>query len=96
MQPRLCRVSVCVKGNFGVLRKYLNVLILPLDCSRPSEKHTMMLLEDIQEALKDRKIKMVAEATGLHYNTVRQLASSPDANPTYKVVKALSDYLERK
>lgn len=56
----------------------------------------MMLLEDIQEALKDRKIKMVAEATGLHYNTVRQLANSPDANPTYKVVKALSDYLERK
>ena len=56
----------------------------------------MMLLEDIQEALRDRKIKMVAEATGLHYNTVRQLASSPDANPTYKVVKALSDYLERK
>ena len=56
----------------------------------------MMLLEDIQEALKDRKIKMVAEATGLHYNTIKNVRDNQYGNPSYKVMKALSDYLERK
>lgn len=36
---------------------------------------------------------MVAEATGLHLNTVRDVRNNPNANPTYKVLKALSDYL---
>jgi hypothetical protein len=38
----------------------------------------------------------VAEATGLHYNTIREVRDNPDANPTYKVLKALSDYLTRR
>jgi hypothetical protein len=37
---------------------------------------------------------MVAEATGLHYNTIRGVRDNEDANPSYKVLKALSDYLE--
>jgi hypothetical protein len=37
---------------------------------------------------------MVAEATGLHVNTVRQVRDNEDCNPTYKIIKALSDYLE--
>lgn len=37
---------------------------------------------------------MVAEATGVHYNTVRSVRDNVDVNPTYKVLKALSDYLE--
>lgn len=56
----------------------------------------MMTLESIREALKDRRVSMVAEATGLHYNTVRDLRDNEKANPTYKVLKALSDYLEGK
>ncbi len=56
----------------------------------------MMTLESIREALKDRRVSMVAEATGLHYNTVRDLRDNENANPTYKVLKALSDYLESK
>lgn len=55
-----------------------------------------MTLESIREALKDRRVSMVAEATGLHYNTVRDLRDNENANPTYKVLKALSDYLESK
>lgn len=53
----------------------------------------MMTLEQIREALRDRRPGLVAEATGLHLNTVREIRDNPHANPTYKVLKALSDYL---
>lgn len=36
----------------------------------------------------------VAEATGLHYNTIREIRDNPDANPTHRVLAALSEYLE--
>lgn len=53
----------------------------------------MMTLEQIKQALRDRRPGIVAEATGLHFNTVRDVRDNPDANPTYKVLRALSDYL---
>lgn len=53
----------------------------------------MMTLEQIKAALTDRRISMVAQATGLHVNTVIEVRDSPTANPTYRVIKALSDYL---
>jgi hypothetical protein len=55
----------------------------------------MLTLEQIREALRDRMPARVAEATGLHYNTIREVRDNPEANPTYKVLKALSDYLTR-
>ena len=55
---------------------------------------TMMTLEQIRQALSDRMPIKVAEATGLHYNTIRQVRDNPDANPTHKVLQALSDYFE--
>lgn len=54
----------------------------------------MMYLEQIREMLADRRLSLVAEATGLHYNTVRAIRDDPEANPTYKAVKALSEYLQ--
>jgi hypothetical protein len=36
----------------------------------------------------------VAEATGVHYNTIRKVRDDPNANPTHKVLQALSNYLE--
>ena len=56
----------------------------------------MLTLEQIRESLRDRMPARVAEATGLHYNTIREVRDNPDANPTYKVLKALSDYLTRR
>jgi len=56
----------------------------------------MLTLEQIREALRDRMPARVAESTGLHYNTIRDVRDNPDANPTYKVLKALSDYLTRR
>lgn len=53
----------------------------------------MMTLEQIRTALADRMPGRVAEATGLHYNTIREVRDNPNANPTYKVLRALSDYL---
>jgi hypothetical protein len=53
----------------------------------------MLTLEDIRKRLADRRINMVADSTGLHYNTVRNIAVGENTNPTYEVLKALSDYL---
>lgn len=54
----------------------------------------MMTLEQIREALADRVPAKVAEATGINYNTIRQIRSNPEANPTHKVMQKISDYLE--
>lgn len=55
----------------------------------------MMTLQDISQALQDRRLERVAEVTGLHYNTVREIRDNPHCNPTWRVLKALNDYLER-
>lgn len=53
----------------------------------------MMTIQDIQSALRDRRIGMVAAATGLHYNTIKQVRDNPHANPSYRVLRLLSEYL---
>ena len=55
----------------------------------------MMTLNDIRLALQDRRIGLVAQATGLHVNTIRDLRDNENANPSYRVLVALSDYLEK-
>lgn len=52
-----------------------------------------MTLEQIRLALADRKVSMVARATKVHPNTIRAILKDPEANPTHRVIKALSDYL---
>jgi hypothetical protein len=56
----------------------------------------MMELEEIRNKLQDRRVLMVAEATGLHFNTVRNVRDNVNANPTYNVMVSLSKYLEEK
>lgn len=56
----------------------------------------MMTLEQITDALKDRKLVVVSEATGLAYNTVWRVAAGRAPSVSYDVVKRLSDYLEGK
>jgi transcriptional regulator with XRE-family HTH domain len=53
----------------------------------------MLTLEEIRKRLQDRRLTSVSEFTGLHYNTVRNIAAGDNTNPTYEVLKALSDYL---
>lgn len=54
----------------------------------------MMTLEQIRAALQDRMPAKVARATGLHYNTIRDVRNNPGANPSHSTLRALSDYLE--
>ena len=53
----------------------------------------MLTLEYIKNALQDRRPGMVAEATGLHPNTITAIRDGKNTNPTYQVLEALSDYL---
>ena len=50
-------------------------------------------LEAIRERLEDRNLTVVAERTGLHYNTVWKIATGVALNPSLNTVKALSEYL---
>lgn len=56
----------------------------------------MMTLDQIRDALKDRRPAMVAQSTGLHVNTVMRIRDGMNTNPSYEVVSALSDYLQGK
>lgn len=58
------------------------------------ENGKMMTIEEIRKHLADLRPSRVADATGLHYNTVRDIRDNPNANPTYRALKALSEYLE--
>lgn len=54
----------------------------------------MLDIHQIRDALKDRRLDVVANATGLHRNTVSGIRTGKMQNPSYAAVKALSDYLQ--
>lgn len=51
----------------------------------------MLTVEQIKQRLEDRNIMDVSRATGIHQNTIYKL----NEKSSYKVVKALYDYLEQ-
>lgn len=53
----------------------------------------LLTIEQIRDKLIDRRVSMVSEATGLHYNTIRWIRDNADANPTLDTMKKLSAYL---
>lgn len=53
----------------------------------------MMTLEEIRSALKDRRTGIVAKAIGVRIGTVTDIRNGVTKNPSYSVIKALSDYL---
>ena len=53
----------------------------------------MMTVEEITEALRDRKLTAVAEGAGLSYDTVWRVASGKTRAVSYETIKKLSDYL---
>jgi hypothetical protein len=56
----------------------------------------MMTLKQISDSLQDRRLTVISEATGVHWNTIRTIRDNPKANPTYQVMVKLSDYLGKK
>lgn len=54
----------------------------------------MLSPEEIKKKLQDRNFNVIAEATGLHYNTVYKMAKLDFKKPSHETIKALSDYFE--
>lgn len=52
----------------------------------------MMTLDEIRERLKDRRKDVVAEAAKVSRKTLWGITSGRTLNPSYDVVKTLSDY----
>ena len=52
----------------------------------------MLTLEQIRSQLQDRRLTVIAERTGLHPNTLRDIRNNADCNPSHRVLAALSDY----
>lgn len=50
-------------------------------------------LARIRKALEDRNLSKVAEATGLHENTVRNIARGRGETPTLATIEKLGNYL---
>ena len=50
-------------------------------------------LERIRAALDDRNLSKVASATGLHENTVRNIAKGRGETPTIATIEKLGNYL---
>ena len=59
----------------------------------PNEE--LLSLEDIQLLLKDKRLYVVSEATGLSFPTLKKMADGKKENFTYKTIKAISDYLKK-
>lgn len=56
----------------------------------------MLTLEQIKDELQDRRPGIIAEATGLHINTILSIRDDEQADPKYSTIRAISDYLERR
>lgn len=54
----------------------------------------MMTIEQIIEALRDRKLTVVAAASGLSYDTVWRVASGNSRAVSYETIRKLSDYIQ--
>lgn len=55
----------------------------------------MLTIEQVIARLEPMNLRKVAEATGLHYNTVRKVAAGEAKEADYNTVLKLSNYLEQ-
>lgn len=56
----------------------------------------MLTIEQIRERLQDRNVSAVADALNISRHTITNIKKGAGVVPSYKTVKALSDYLEGK
>jgi hypothetical protein len=59
------------------------------------EAFIVLTIEEIRDALGDRRLRVVAAACGLSYPTVLAVKEGR-TNPSYETVRVLSDYLTSK
>ncbi len=55
----------------------------------------MLDLNNIVRLLKDRRLSMVSEATGLSVSAIAAIRDGRQTNPTYGTLRLLSGYLTR-
>jgi DNA-binding Xre family transcriptional regulator len=56
---------------------------------------TILTIDDIRTKLHDRRLEVVATATGLHYNTLRHIRDTKQTNVKYETLEKLSAYFLR-
>lgn len=54
----------------------------------------MMTIDQIRTALKGANASQVSRATGLSYNTIRNIRNGHHTNPTIRVLQVLSAHLK--
>lgn len=54
----------------------------------------MLTLEEIKDKLSDRRVAVVADAIGVSRKAVWAIMTGATVNPSYRMMKKLSDYLE--
>ena len=55
----------------------------------------MLNIEQIAARLKDRRLSVVAEATGISYQTLLMIRDGHQKNPTLRIIQVLSRYLKK-
>lgn len=54
----------------------------------------LLTLYEIKDKLKDRRLHVVAKATGLSYPTIKKLADEENPNCTIETQRAVSNYIK--
>lgn len=53
----------------------------------------MLTLAEIRQKLSDRNLRVIAERTGINYQTLWRIMKKPGHSPSLSTVERLSDYL---
>jgi len=70
------------------------VYLVNIDLTKKHTEELSMTVLEIQKALKDRRLKVVSRATGLHVNTIRKVRDGMTKDPRSTSFILLSEYLE--
>jgi len=62
--------------------------------SKMTNNKELLTLEDISKKLKDRKLYVVSEATGLSFPTLKKLVNGETNKYNYSTLKSISDYFK--
>lgn len=55
----------------------------------------LLTMAQIAARLKDRRLSVVAEATGISYQTLLMIRNGHQQNPTLRIIQTLSRYLTK-
>lgn len=85
---RLSIPQFFIAQSFGVVQ-HNNLHIRKLGLAH------MLTIQEIKDALSDRKLTVVSDATGINRNTLAAIRDGQNLNPRSETVRKLSEYLGR-